>query len=214
MRAVGMENGHLVCDQHVGPQHPRQVARHILRQKAVSSQMVGNDSEVKFLSHPTIEKQILAALRACRVKLAVESIDGLQRFPTDKYRAAVTYKIPREDVVENIACAIDRSRFAELTAVGVDTHVPAVCKASLFSSRNQGLKLTLDLGGRPKIIGINESDEIGVSALPPAISRGRDSRMVLPDDPDPGILINVSLCDHGGVVGRAVIHDDDLEQLM
>lgn len=64
MRAVGMENGHHVCDQHIGPQHARQVARHILRQKAVASQMFGNDSEVISLSHAAIEKQILAAFGA------------------------------------------------------------------------------------------------------------------------------------------------------
>jgi hypothetical protein len=98
-----------------------------------------------------------------------------------------------------------------LPAVGVDAHVPAVDKAGLFSSRNQLPKLAFDLGRRPKIIGIDESDEIGASALPPAISGRRDSRIVLPDDPDPGILISMFLGDNDGVVGRAIIHDDDLE---
>jgi hypothetical protein len=161
-----------------------------------------------------IEEQVFASLSACGTKLAIEALGNKQRFPADHHTAAITDEIPRKELVQDVAGVKTWGCPGKRAARCVNDRKPAVDEACPFPSRDQGLKLAFNVGGSPKVIRVDERDEICTGALPPAISGRSHSRIVLPDDLDTRILRGMLLDDSNGVVARAVIDNDNLELLM
>ncbi len=208
---VGTPGSELTACQHVGTKHALMVAGHAVGAIAIADQKFRYADEEIRLSDTTGEQPVFTALEPCGSQPTGEALGIDQGLTTNQYIATTANEIGAENDGKNISLVVYSSIGAPGNSVGIDLDGPGVGQAGTRPCCLQGSQLTLDLGRRPEVIGIDEGDERGARPLPTGVACGGYSPIGLMKHLNTWIRGGMALGQGKRGVGRSIIDNDDLQ---